>query len=440
MSKWKQHLLKVGSVTLQLDQAPTVPSDIQNHRRKIEPWLSAILQSEHLSLLLGSGFTTAISTKAKVSPLSMSKVNFGCPLENEVNEFAEKSAKACGRGVANIEDQIRSAISLINGLEILKDAKEAVWKRKLNEILLSFLHEILKIEKGILNIINGTSEAGADVKRLLISFLLSFASRAATRERLHVFTSNYDRLIEFGCDLIGLRVVDRFVGALSPRFRSARTEVDLHYNPPGIRGEPRYLEGVIKLTKLHGSIDWRYSNNEICKNPLSFGASADHSEVGDPYGSLIIYPNPAKDIETLEYPYAELFRDYASALCRPNSVLLTYGYGFGDDHINRIIADMLTIPSTHLVIMSYDEAGGRIPFFCKKVGREAQLSLLIGNHFGDLETLVQNYLPKPTIDQISWRKADLLRKRGVDFVRDEDIPAESPVAMPETEEMADPST
>ena len=65
---------------------------------------------------------------------------------------------------------------------------------------------------------------------------MSFASRAASRERLHAFTTNYDRLIEHGCDLAGLRVVDRFVGALTPVFRSSRLELDLHYNPPGIRG------------------------------------------------------------------------------------------------------------------------------------------------------------------------------------------------------------
>ena len=85
---------------------------------------------------------------------------------------------------------------------------------------------------------------------------MSFASRAASRERLHVFTTNYDRLIEHGCDLAGLRVVDRSVGALTPVFRLSRLELDLHYNPPGIRGEPRYMEGVIRMTKLHGSIDF----------------------------------------------------------------------------------------------------------------------------------------------------------------------------------------
>ncbi|RJQ50262.1 MAG: hypothetical protein C4530_22005 [Desulfobacteraceae bacterium] len=138
----------------------------------------------------------------------------------------------------------------------------------------------------------------------------------------------------------------------------------------------------------------------------------------------MIYPNPAKDMETLNYPYAELFRDFSASVCRPNSSLVTYGYGFGDDHVNRVIKDMLTIPSTHLVIIAWDQTNPddenaptnasrqRIIRFCQGVGKRAQISLLLGSHFGDLVTLVQNYLPKPAIDQITIRKTKLEEQRG----------------------------
>ena len=125
----------------------------------------------------------------------------------------------------------------------------------------------------------------------------------------------------------------------------------------------------------------------------------------------MIYPNPAKDVETLDYPYADLFRDFAAAICRPNAVVVTYGYGFGDDHVNRILRDMLTIPSTHLAIISYDGAGGRIERFCDAVGRDEQITLFLGSHFGHLPTLVDHYLPKPAIDQTTWRMVDLINRR-----------------------------
>jgi len=127
----------------------------------------------------------------------------------------------------------------------------------------------------------------------------------------------------------------------------------------------------------------------------------------------MIYPNASKDRETAEYPYVELFRDLAAAICRPNATLVLYGYGFGDDHINRIIRDMLTIPSTHLIIITFSDEGDRAKHFYDSVGRSAQISVLAGAHFGDLKNLVDYYLPKPAIDRATHRMTDLLKNRGL---------------------------
>ncbi|MCG9422863.1 MULTISPECIES: SIR2 family protein [Enterobacterales] len=248
---------------------------------------------------------------------------------------------------------------------------------------------------------------------------MSFSSRTATRDRLHIFTTNYDRIIETGAEIAGLRLIDRFVGTIAPIFRSSRLEVDYHYNPPGIRGEPRYLEGVARFTKLHGSLDWYATEGAIRRFGLPFGASSVEpflqvETTGTAnYQQLMIYPNSVKDRETSEYPYVELFRDLASATCRPNSTLVTYGYSFGDEHINRVIIDMLTIPSTHIVIIAYGDPLGRIMRFINDSGRKAQISLLLGDHFGDIKKLVDFYLPKAAIDRSSIRMAELLKSRGL---------------------------
>ena len=354
------------------------------------------------------------------------------PLADKLKDAAQSAAKTMGRGEANIEDQIRAANALAQGLKILGDKSHVAVTSALDSLFKKFLNGISTTERNIKTAIEKdvasepvtTSPGGdravenddsekLDSLVMLVSFLLSFSSRTATRERLHIFTTNYDRLIEYGADLAGLHLLDRFVGCLEPIFRSSRLDIDMHYNPPGIRGEPRYLEGVVRLTKLHGSLDWVYRKGFVRKVGIPFGPQEGHPAIDDqPNSSVMIYPNAAKDRETSEYPYVELFRDYAAAVCRPNSVLVTYGYGFGDEHINRTIADMLTIPSTHLVIISFGDEGGRISSFCKQVGRKAQISLLIGPHFGDMPTLVENYLPKPAIDRITIRQTDLLRNRG----------------------------
>ena len=126
---------------------------------------------------------------------------------------------------------------------------------------------------------------------------------------------------------------------------------------------------------------------------------------------LMIYPNSAKDRETAEYPYVELFRDFAASICRPNSTLVTYGYGFGDEHINRVLNDMLTIPSTHIVIISYNDPIGRILKFYNESPNKAQISIMIGSNLGDISNLANDYLPKSAIDRTTIRLAELLQNR-----------------------------
>ena len=75
--------------------------------------------------------------------------------------------------------------------------------------------------------------------------------------------------------------------------------------------------------------------------------------------------------------------------------------------------DLLTIPSTHLVVIAFDDIGDRIKRFYSKAKRPVQITLLLGEHFGHLKTLVNNYLPKPAIDRTTYKMADLLKTRGI---------------------------
>jgi hypothetical protein len=351
--------------------------------------------------------------------LGMSKANLS-HFSTEIDTEAKKSAAAANREEGNIEDQLRVAIELLRGLEIMASSSEDFKKKsdglrkELTQALSTFATSILNGEN---NLITADTHKLEKTLNYLVSFLMSFASRSGTRDRLQVFTTNYDRCIELGAELAGLHLLDRFVGSLAPIFRSSRLDVDMHYNPPGIRGEPRYLEGVARFTKLHGSVDWVNTGRNIRRTSVPFGATSIVPYLNAPGLAeanalqLMIYPNSAKDRETAAYPYVELFRDFAAAVCRPNSTLITFGYSFGDEHVNRVIEDMLTIPSTHLVIMSYGDPLGRIMQTYLSLGRHAQITLLIGNHVGNFQALVDYYLPKPAIDRTTFRMSELLKSR-----------------------------
>jgi len=285
-------------------------------RKEIEPWLTALFQSEHLSLLMGTGITSAVHFMAKNElPQGMRMMDFA-EFKKQVETSVSESAKNAGRGEPNIEDQIRVANDLIRGMEIYLSSRTendeldglegqlGKFKTELLDGLSDFAKDVLTTEKNI-----AISSYLENTMDYLTSFLVSFCSRSATRERLNLFTTNYDRLIEFGAEIAGVRLIDRFVGNLNPVFRASRLEVDMHYNPPGIRGEPRYLEGVVHYTKLHGSLDWINQDNTIRRFALPFGTDnlinqyfpktlSDDTNLSQ----LMIYPNASKDRETAEYP------------------------------------------------------------------------------------------------------------------------------------------
>lgn len=401
----KKHILKIGNEVFSMDDPGEESID---WRKKVEPWLTAIFQSEHFSLLTGAGLTTAITSMAGKRSQGMERAEFKL-FKDEIKIWSDHSAVDMERGQANIEDDLRTSLELMRGLQIQQSEKATLLKNEIDNKLSEFIKNILETEYNF----EIDKDKSSEALNYLKSFLISFASRAATRDRLQIFTTNYDRFIEYGCDLAGIFMLDRFIGKVQPIFRTSKIELDYHYNPPGIRGEPRYVEGVTRLTKLHGSIDWRFKDGMIIKAPLPFGAHQDHPEVPkEASDHLVIYPNSYKGIDTAFYPYAELFRDFASAICRPNSILVTYGYGFGDSHINRIIRDMLVIPSTHLVIISYDNASRRIEKFVNE-NNPSQFTLLVGNHFGDFRTLIDNYLPKAAIDRLTERMNKNIERRGL---------------------------
>jgi len=75
---------------------------------------------------------------------------------------------------------------------------------------------------------------------------------------------------------------------------------------------------------------------------------------------VMIYPTPAKQNSSLGSPYADLFREFQHRIVREQSVLVTAGYAFGDEHINNIIYQALTVPTFRLIIFADPKAEGEI--------------------------------------------------------------------------------
>jgi hypothetical protein len=187
-------------------------------------------------------------------------------------------------------------------------------------------------------------EGGLSAYKTLVRKLLT---RPLNLKRVNIFTLNYDTLVEQASDAEGVVLLDGFVGTQRRVFRPESYEQDLYFPAETTEGRVHRFDRVLQLYKLHGSITWS-ANESTLDDPYGVQSAA-----FDPDGTqpLLIYPTPAKYGETLGSPYSELFRRFAGALARPQSVLFVIGYGFGDEHVNAIIRQALAVPSFTLVIV-----------------------------------------------------------------------------------------
>lgn len=64
-----------------------------------------------------------------------------------------------------------------------------------------------------------------------------------------------------------------------------------------------------------------------------------------------------------------------------------------------------------VVIISYDDADGRIMKKYEQWGHQSQMSLIVGKDIGNINDLVDYYLPKPSIDRASIRMSEILKQR-----------------------------
>jgi hypothetical protein len=212
-------------------------------------------------------------------------------------------------------------------------------------------------------------------------------TRPLNLKRINLFTLNYDTLIEQAADAEGIIALDGFVGMLRRVFRPESYDQDLYFPAETTEGRVHRLDRVVHLYKLHGSITWRASKPDW-DNP--YGVVSVNAG-GKPDGSVLIYPTPLKHGDALGMPYAELFRRFAGAVVRPQSVLVAIGYGFGDDHIVSIIRQALTVPSFRLIIVDPNPQSSFVDQLHQQEDR--RIWIITGPLLGRFNGFVDNLLP-----------------------------------------------
>ncbi|EHU3551949.1 SIR2 family protein [Listeria monocytogenes] len=293
----------------------------------VQKTIAQALQMENLSILMGAGCSSfyidneeaAISTMAGLfKDFIKSNPDFkilDTGIEDKVNRNLEElmdfmNALRQVNHIKKIDEKIDNKIQIVK--EFITD--KIIQGMKCNE-----LSEIYK------------------------KFYLKTIS-SSRKSPINIVTTNYDMYNERALDELNFIYNNGFTGSYTRTFNPNMYRYMYVDNMNLNKDVWNRVDHFYNLYKIHGSISWKKNDNKIYEVSMS---EIDKSSLEN----VMIYPTPLKDRSTLMAPYTDLMRSFQDNLTKKNSVLITLGYSFGDDHINRIILNNLSIPSFRLIIL-----------------------------------------------------------------------------------------
>lgn len=159
------------------------------------------------------------------------------------------------------------------------------------------------------------------------AFINTVSHLVKSPSKLTMVTTNYDTLIEDAADSIEYTVIDGFTFTHRPHFDSDMFEWNLVKDIENIKTrEMEYKKNIINLLKLHGSLTWERGQKGILRK--------EKCDVKEP---IMIFPSSNKYMQSYQKPYFELFTKFQELLKRPNTLLITTGFSFADNHISQMI-------------------------------------------------------------------------------------------------------
>lgn len=297
---------------------------------------------KNVNFLFGSGTSNgAISTMSKL----FETLSFDKEEKDLESEFKRIKAKE-GEDLEKCLSVVYAARAYSNGI-MPNDEKEERENKKAKDLYDRLLN---KIERHIFESINIGFNKDEETKVMgyYKTFYQKLALRNKDNSRIRVFTTNNDLFNEMAMDALNIHYINGFSGGLQRCFNPAifnytwskrmDTSID-KYEP---------VENMVYLYKIHGSINWRETNNftnnyfeieEVGRNDIRYDQS------------VLIYPTPTKQDKSLGSPYVDLFREFQNKLLEPHSVLFVIGYSFSDRHVNDIIYRALATNSTINVVI-----------------------------------------------------------------------------------------
>lgn len=178
---------------------------------------------------------------------------------------------------------------------------------------------------------------------------------------VNVFTTNYDLLIESALEKSNIEYADGFSGKIAPKFSTSNYGIILS-KQTSISSMTSEMT-TFNLYKVHGSLNWSCGNENIYRvNPkvliTNINSKIDSDEFVKYYDQLAIV-NPSKNKlkqTVLNVNYYDQLRLYCNELEKNNTILISFGFSFADEHILQMTKRALASnPTLSLLIFSYNE-------------------------------------------------------------------------------------
>ena len=258
------------------------------------------------------------------------------------------------------------------------------------------------------------------VETLYQAFYQKLIFRDRTLPRPWVFTTNYDLFNETAMDKRGIQYCNGFSGVVERRFNPATFRYSLAEQLDITSSKWTAVDNFVYLCKLHGSVNWieekhsLFPIRELQTVPVKVEKSDTDELSREIHHRALIYPTPAKQNASFGSPYSDMFREFQRKIVTDQSVLFVLGYSFGDEHVNNIIFQALTIPNFRLIAFVPPDADGVVRDL-RELG-DPRVWLIGGDgpdgvgkaHYFD--TFVDHFMPEPPGDKIDTAVARVLEK------------------------------
>ena len=422
----EKHLLKLFDKTGEEIIEPTDNDDnkwFDELKLRIKCFFQEALKLDTVSFLFGTGSSMPLGAESICKiPAVICSIIKKKGLEN-IHKRIKSCHKEANNEDMNLEEYLGNLVRLKNVINKFGSTKGIIKFHEDSDIKINGVSSLIEtVKKGLFDICNvpnveriKDSFYKNDSLKVHKEFIKKILARPVNLKRVSIFTTNYDTVFENAMDELGVIYIDGFVGSIRRIFKPEVYNYDYYFPASTTEGRVHRLDKVIHLYKLHGSLNWLECTPDA-KN--IFGIEQTRGTVKYNKG-ILIYPQPMKEEETLGFPYSEMFRRFANVIQQPQNVLIVYGYGFGDEHVNRVIFNALSISTFQLVVISYDWAP-KLKEFYEKIREDPRISFLIGRYLGDWRNLVTNLLPDVKQLELEGKILETMKKlRGKDKEEEE---------------------